>query len=279
MKYLRKIFSLMVSLLLVLIIAVPGTFASGFTLDDYIQAVLYNKPLPSSYPEPYTPPVTQPSPSAQPDQNQNPPQTQPPTPAPEAGGTIGNYSLYYQPIRTPDDYKNAVLNKPANTVYYNNPAPVTQPQEPSEAPQAPPPSQPPQPLPQAPAELTSSEAKLFELINSARTGEGVKPVVIDLKLVEIARLKARDMIENNYFGHISPTYGSPGQMLRSFGVSFTSAGENLAKSGDVYKAHILLLNSTKGHREILLDPDYSKVGVAVVPQGSYVIVVELFVQP
>jgi len=268
----------MVFLLLVLMIAVPGAFASSFTMNDYIQAVLYNQPLPSSYSQPYQPPpVTQPSPPTQPNQNQNPPQTQPAAPAPEAG----NYSLYYQPILTPDDYKNAVLNKPSNTIYYTTPAPpATQPQEPSGGTQTPPPSQPPpQPLPQAPAELTSAEARLFELINSARTGEGVQPVVIDLKLVEIARLKANDLIKNNYFGHISPTYGSPGQMLRSFGVSFTSAGENLAKAGDVYKAHMLLLNSTKGHREILLGPDYSKVGVAVVPQGNYVIVVELFVQP
>ena len=38
------------------------------------------------------------------------------------------------------------------------------------------------------------------------------------------------MIDNDYFGHISPTYGSVGNMLRSFGVSFSVAGENLQSS-------------------------------------------------
>jgi len=99
-----------------------------------------------------------------------------------------------------------------------------------------------------------------------------------MRLVEIARLKARDMIDNNYFGHFSPTYGSPGQMLRKFGVNFRSAGENLSKAGDVYKAHMLFLTSTQGHREIMLNPNYNKVGVAVVSRGSYVLVVELFAE-
>jgi uncharacterized protein YkwD len=193
-------------------------------------------------------------------------------------------SAYPQPIRTPQDYYNAVVNKPSSSVYYGNapsPAPSPNPApEPSPAPSPSPVPEPsPGPAPQPPAGLTASEARLFELINSARTSEGVPPVEIDMRIVEVARLKAKDMIEKNYFGHTSPTYGTPGQMLRTFGISFRSAGENLAKAGDVYKAHLLLFNSTAGHREIMLDPDYTKVGVAVEPSGSSVVVVELFVQP
>jgi uncharacterized protein YkwD len=86
------------------------------------------------------------------------------------------------------------------------------------------------------------------------------------------------MNKNNYFGHISPTYGFTGQMMRTFGIICLSAGENLCKAGDVYRAHLLLINSTDGHREIMLNPNYNKVGVAVVPIQNGVLVVEDFVQ-
>jgi len=253
---------------------VPNASASSsFTMDDYIRAVLYNQPLPSqtqAYIPLASPQNTQPSPQVSPGAPSAPPPAQPTVP--------DNYSLN-QSVKIPNDYYNAILNHRTTPIYYGNtPAP------PAVNPTPPPGQETPEdqsvpPQPPAPAGLSASEAGLYELINSARSGEGIRPVEIDMRIVEVARLKARDMIENNYFGHSSPTYGSPGQMLRKFGINFRSAGENLCKAGDVYKAHMLLLNSAKGHREIMLDPDYTKVGVAVVPQGSYVLIAELFVEP
>ena len=264
-------------------------YTSIRTPEDYYNAVV-NKPSTTVYygntatppaqnpePAPQVPPAPAPSPAPS-------PSPAPPPASSPAPSTDYNYPAG-QPIRTPQDYYNAVINKPSTTVYYGNtpsPAPAPEPAPaPAPAP-SPAPSPSPAPAPQppsAPAELTASEARLFELINSARLSEGRPPVEIDMRIVEVARLKAKDMVDNNYFGHTSPTYGTPGQMLRKFGISFRSVGENLAKAGDVYKAHRLILNSTEGHREILLNPNYSKVGVAVVPKGSYVVVVELFVQP
>ncbi len=256
--------------------------AGAFTMEEYRQAVLSNKFLPSQA-QADNPTVTVPP------QNTPAPQVYPQTPsAPPANPTYTGS----QPVNGLNNYYNAVLNRRRTPIYYSN-QPAPQPPPPAPNPNTTPgldPSIPPdnggsgEPAtpsatpPQAPTELTASEARLFELINSARINEGVRPVEIDMRLVEIARLKARDMIDNNYFGHFSPTYGSPGQMLRKFGVNFWSAGENLSKAGDVYKAHMLFLTSTQGHREIMLNPNYNKVGVAVVARGSYVLVVELFAE-
>ncbi len=241
--------------------------AGAFTMEEYQQAVLNNKALPS-----------QSNPASPVPSGQKAATSQAPLQTP-AAQPVPTYAES-RPTTSIDDYYHAIINRQRTPIYYSNqPAlPAPQPSAPSNQGGSKGPAAPPAAPPPAPEELSAQEARLFALINSARTNEGVRPVVIDMKLVEIAHIKAQDMIDNNYFGHFSPTYGSPGQMLRKFGVSFRSAGENLAKAGDVSKAHLLFLTSTQGHREIMLNPNYNKVGVAVVPRGSYVLVVELFAE-
>lgn len=255
-------------------VLVSPAAASSFTMDDYVQAVLNKKPLPSAVSPPQS---TTPQPAAAQEKPANSP-----SPATSPSAASSSSSTAVQPIRTPQDYYNAVINKKTTTVYYNwqsssstAPASTTPPSGNQNAPEQQQPASP----PSVPGGLTADEARLFGLINSARSGEGVPPLELDTRLVEIARLKAQDMVANNYFGHVSPTYGSPREMLRKFGVSFRSAGENICKAADVNRAHLLLMNSPEGHRENILNPDFTKVGVAVVPQGSYVLVVELFIAP
>jgi uncharacterized protein YkwD len=76
------------------------------------------------------------------------------------------------------------------------------------------------------------------------------------------------MIDNNYFDHNSPTYGSPFDMLKQFGVEYKTAGENLAGNSSVDGAHTSLMNS-QGHRENILKSDYTNVGIGVVDGGQY----------
>jgi|UPI0002FF2329 uncharacterized protein YkwD len=254
--------------------------ADAFTMDEYIQAVLQGRTLPDQSKGPVVPepPAADPKPT----QPANPP-VQPPSAGSGGAGGGGNQTYYPQRGMTSiEDYYNAVLNNRSKPVSYptrllpSDQASAT-PADPGGARDDEPPATSVPPVPSAPDGLTADEKRLFDLINNSRIGKGISPVAVDMKLTEIARLKAQDMIENNYFGHISPTYGSPGQMLRRFGVSFRSGGENLCKAGDVYKAHQLLLGSPE-HREIMMNPKANKVGVAVVPQGAWVLVVELFVE-
>ncbi|MBC7104585.1 MAG: sporulation protein [Firmicutes bacterium] len=148
----------------------------------------------------------------------------------------------------------------------------------STAPAAPP-SAPPATGPPAgtPAQLTQDEARMLTLVNQARARSGLAPLTADPELVRLARLKARDMIARGYFGHQSPTYGSPFDMLRAAGVSYRYAGENLAGAPDVESAHANLMASP-GHRANILNPNYTRVGIGVVDGGPYgKIFVQLFV--
>lgn len=139
------------------------------------------------------------------------------------------------------------------------------------------PSQPPS-VPAAPSWLTENEAKAYLLLNEFRINNGLPPVQIDYQLTVVARLKAQDMVDLDYFSHVSPTYGSINQMLKNAGISFTRAAENLSKAGNVNQAHLQLEYSTKGHRQIMLSPSYNYVGIGVLSlkKTPGIIMVQLF---
>ena len=81
---------------------------------------------------------------------------------------------------------------------------------------------------QTSSSTNSNEKEVFELINKQRTNNGLKELKVDEELQRVARIKAQDMVDNNYFSHTSPTYGSPFQMLNSFKISYKTAAENIA---------------------------------------------------
>jgi len=116
--------------------------------------------------------------------------------------------------------------------------------------------------------LTKDEKLMLDLVNNERIKAGLKPLEIDMRLVDISRKKSRDMIEKNYFGHISPTYGSPFDALKNAGVAYRYAGENIAGAPTVEKAHQALMNSP-GHRANILNPNFNKIGIGIVDGGPY----------
>lgn len=109
---------------------------------------------------------------------------------------------------------------------------------------------------------------MVNLVNQARTENGLPALQVDTQLVQLARMKSQDMITNNYFSHTSPTYGTPFQMLTNYGVSYRTAGENIAGNSSVTAAFTSLMNSP-GHRANILSSSYTSVGIGVVSGGPY----------
>ncbi|WP_209121825.1 CAP domain-containing protein [Alkalihalobacillus sp. BA299] len=116
--------------------------------------------------------------------------------------------------------------------------------------------------------ITAEEQKMVDLVNEERAKVGLPALKVSVELTKVARIKAQDMIDHNYFSHQSPTYGSPFDMLQNFGVSYRIAGENLAGNQTVEGAHQALMNSN-GHRANILNQQYSEVGIGIIDGGSY----------
>lgn len=124
--------------------------------------------------------------------------------------------------------------------------------------------------------VSADELEMLEYINEERTKAGVSPLQMDTEVARVAQIKSQDMVDNNYFSHTSPTYGSPFDMMRDFDISFKAAGENIAINSTVIGAHNAFMNS-QGHRENILNPNYTHVGIGIVDNGSGITVTQMFI--
>lgn len=119
-----------------------------------------------------------------------------------------------------------------------------------------------------PTGVSQDEQVLLDLVNKARAEAGVGPLQFDEELMKVARLKAKDMVDNNYFSHQSPTYGSPFDMMRQFGISFKTAGENIAGNRTVEGAFKAWMNS-EGHKKNILNAGFNYTGIGIVDSPKY----------
>lgn len=125
--------------------------------------------------------------------------------------------------------------------------------------------------------LTTDEKNVFDLINKQRTNNGLKALIIDSEVQKVARIKAQDMVNNNYFSHTSPTYGSPFNMLQSFKISYKTAGENIAGNSSNSSAVNAWMNSS-GHKANILNSGFNYTGIGVVSSPKYgKIYVQMFI--
>ena len=125
--------------------------------------------------------------------------------------------------------------------------------------------------------MTSDEKEVFSLINKQRTNNGLSALKVDNELQRVAKIKAKDMVENNYFSHNSPVYGSPFEMLNSFKVSYKSAAENIAGNSSNSGAVNAWMNSS-GHKANILNGNYVYTGIGVVSSSKYgKIYVQMFI--
>jgi len=126
----------------------------------------------------------------------------------------------------------------------------------------------PKPTPAPQSGLTADQQSLLNMVNKARADAGAGPLKTDATLMKVAQLKAKDMVDLGYFDHQSPTYGSPFDMMRQFGVTFKTAGENIAGNNTVKGAFDLWMGS-EGHRKNILNPSFNYTGIGIYPSPKY----------
>jgi uncharacterized YkwD family protein len=104
--------------------------------------------------------------------------------------------------------------------------------------------------------------QVFNLVNQERSNAGLNTLTNNSALESMALVKAKDMYNNNYFDHNSPSYGSPFNMMKSFGIQYTYAGENIAKGQRSPQEVMTSWMNSPGHRQNILNPNFTKIGVA-----------------
>lgn len=112
------------------------------------------------------------------------------------------------------------------------------------------------------------EAQVVKLVNQKRAAAGLKPLAHNWELSRVARYKSMDMRDRNYFSHTSPTYGSPFTMIKNFGISYRSAGENIAQGQATPQAVVDAWMNSPGHRANILSAQFTEIGVGYAAGGS-----------
>lgn len=163
----------------------------------------------------------------------------------------------YWPISAPNRGTRPLPTRPTPSPAPNpNPAPTPAP--------SPAPSNPSNPS----TGLAAEETQMVNLVNQERINRGIRALSVNETLVTIARLKSADMVKNNYFDHNSPTYGSPFDMMKKYGVTYKTAGENIAGNSSTAAAHQALMNS-EGHRDNILNPNFNQIGIGIASGSVY----------
>jgi uncharacterized protein YkwD len=120
--------------------------------------------------------------------------------------------------------------------------------------------------------MSADERRMIDMVNQDRADNGLPALTFDAGLRAGALAHSKDMSENNYFSHTSPTYGDFGTRVKASGVKYTASGENIAMYGSVEAAEAGFMNSP-GHRANILG-NYTRVGIGIVynqSKGAYYI--------
>lgn len=125
---------------------------------------------------------------------------------------------------------------------------------------------------------TAVERQVAEGTNAERTERGLAPLDYDEALASVAANHSRDMLDRDYFDHVSPDGVGLGDRYERWGID-CYGGENIylgpnadrfVDEGALADEIVRSLMDSKGHREAILDPDYERQGIGVVvgPEGA-----------
>ena len=166
-----------------------------------------------------------------------------------------------KPESTPNNPSTTPQQKPESTPSTTpQQKPESTPSTPSTTPQQKPESTPEQ---KPSTDFSSYQQQVLDLVNAERTKRGISALTLDSNLSSVATKKSQDMVNKNYFDHTSPTYGSPFDMMKQFGISYRTAGENIAKGQKTPQEVVTAWMNSEGHRKNILNPNFTNLGVGI----------------
>ncbi len=127
--------------------------------------------------------------------------------------------------------------------------------------------------------ITAAEQQAVSLLNADRRANGLADLTVDSRLTTVARNHAQDMITRNFFSHTNPDGQTPFTRMTQAGLSYSYAGENIAQDQTVQAAEKALM-SDSGHRDNILNKNYTTVGIGVASdKNGNLYIVQDFLKP
>ena len=169
-----------------------------------------------------------------------------------------------KPESTPNNPSTTPQQKPESTPSTPSTTPQQKPESTPSTPSTNPEQKPESTPEQKPStDFSSYQQQVLDLVNAERTKRGISALTLDSNLSSVATKKSQDMVNKNYFDHTSPTYGSPFDMMKQFGISYSTAGENIAKGQKTPQEVVTAWMNSEGHRKNILNPNFTNLGVGI----------------
>ena len=111
--------------------------------------------------------------------------------------------------------------------------------------------------------FSAQQQEVLNIVNKERTSRGLSALKFNAELAKVATTKSQDMIDRNYFDHNSPTYGSPFDMMKKFGITYKSAGENIAMGQKTPQEVMTAWMNSDGHRKNILNSSFTEIGIGI----------------
>lgn len=108
----------------------------------------------------------------------------------------------------------------------------------------------------------SSTKEVADIVNKERRRYGLKPLIGNSMLSQVASAHAKDMHRRDYFSHLSKDGRTMGDRLRERNVPFRIAGENIARGQQTTKRVMQAWMNSPGHRKNILNRSYGRIGIA-----------------
>ena len=169
-----------------------------------------------------------------------------------------------KPESTPNNPSTTPQQKPESTPSTPSTTPQQKPESTPSTPSTTPEQKPESTPEQKPStDFSSYQQQVLDLVNAERTKRGISALTLDSNVSSVATKKSQDMVNKNYFDHTSPTYGSPFDMMKQFGISYRTAGENIAKGQKTPQEVVTAWMNSEGHRKNILNPNFTNLGVGI----------------
>lgn len=128
--------------------------------------------------------------------------------------------------------------------------------------------------------LSAVEQQIFNMVNAEREKAGVPKLTYNKTMEKYARIKSKDMADRNYFAHEDPEGKLITETMNRDGVTYNSWGENIAYLGgnpsDAASQFMNMWMNSQGHRENILSPNFTSMGVGVFNNGNKVYATQEF---
>ena len=119
--------------------------------------------------------------------------------------------------------------------------------------------------------IEEMKAEIVRLTNVERVNAGLPELSVLPELMDSAQAKAQDFFDSHYYGHNSPIYGTPGEMIKKFVPNAKTAAENIAPWTKTPAEAFAGWVESSEHYDIILTERLTHIGVGIVEgaDGGY----------